>query len=224
MSYNLWTSMSKEKKHLDRTQIEKNPDYYAVESKDEVAALVMEILEETIFGQPEACVEVAKPIARYICGLDDPSRPIYVGLFLGEPGVGKTEMGVAVSKVFDPRYPEERLKVIDCNMFQQSHDVQRILGAPPSYVGYGDEPLINKDFLAQPNVLVFDEIEKADTALHRLLLGIMDKAHLEINESEDDRIMFDEDFDSGTWFGLFQFCHHYDLQPRFRRNKEHSFW
>ncbi|HCQ30829.1 TPA: hypothetical protein DIU27_00390 [Candidatus Collierbacteria bacterium] len=185
--------MKKEKSNLDRARIEKNPDYYAVESDGEVVAMVTEILEETVFGQPAACVEVAKPIARFICGLDDPSRPIYVGLFLGESGVGKTEMGVAVSKVFDPQYPEERLKIIDCNMFQQSHDVQRILGAPPSYVGYGDEPLIGKEFLAQPNVLVFDEVEKADTALHRLLLRIMDKARLDINESEEDRMMYVEE-------------------------------
>lgn len=173
--------------------MEKNPDYYAVESDGEVVAMVMEILEETVFGQHTACAEVAKPIARFICGLDDPSRPIYVGLFLGESGVGKTEMGVAVSKVFDPLYHEERLKIIDCNMFQQRHDVQRILGAPPSYVGYGDEPLIGKTFLAQPNVIVFDEIEKADTALHRLLLRVMDKGRLDVNESEEDRIMCTEE-------------------------------
>ncbi len=184
--------MKIEKNSFDRRKIENNPDYYSVESGNEVVRMVAEILEETVFGQPVACAEVAQPIARQICGLGDPGRPIYVGLFLGESGVGKTEMGVAVSKVFDPKSYQERLKVIDCDMFQHSHDIQRILGAPPSYVGYGDEPLISKDFLAVPNVIVFDEIEKADISLHRLLLRIMDKARLEINENEDD-LMFDED-------------------------------
>jgi ATP-dependent Clp protease ATP-binding subunit ClpC len=171
---------------LDRSKVEKNPDYYSVESEDEMTLWVKQILEETVYGQPEACLDVAHAITRTISGLSDPNRPGYVGLYLGEPGVGKTEMGTAIAKVLDPKYWEERLKVIDCNMFQQSHDIQRFLGAPPSYVGYGDETFITKEFLNQPNVLVFDEIEKAHPALHKLLLRIMDKGKLDINEQEED--------------------------------------
>lgn len=179
--------MTKEKGLLNRKMVEKNPDYYTVESDGEVFQMIKEILEETVYGQPEACTEVARAITRTIGGFSDLNRPGYVGLFLGAPGVGKTEMGKAVAKIFDPKYYQERLKIVDCNTFQQSHDVQKILGAPPSYVGYEDETLITKEFLCQPNVIVFDEIEKADAALHRLLLRIMDKGRLEINESEEDK-------------------------------------
>lgn len=177
--------MTIEKRSLDRSRLIKNPDYYPVESDSEMLQMVTEILEETVFGQPEACVEVARAITRSVSGFDSPNRPGYVGMFLGEPGVGKTEMGKAIAKVFDPLRPEERLKVVDCNMFQQGHDIQRILGAPPSYVGYGDEPFITNDFLHQPNVIVFDEIEKADPALHKLLLRIMDKGRLEVNNYDE---------------------------------------
>lgn len=176
--------MAKENKLLDRNRIASNPDYYPVESDGEVFQMVQEMLEETVFGQTEACAEVSRAITRSVCGFHDPNRPEYVGLFLGEPGVGKTEMGKAIAKIFDPKYYEERLLVVDCNMFQQSHDVSRILGAPPGYLGYGDEPFITKQFLHQQNVIVFDEIEKADSALHRMLLRIMDKGRLEINESD----------------------------------------
>lgn len=183
--------MSKEKSHLDRKMVEKDPDYYFVESDDEVFIMIKGMLEETVYGQPEACTEVARSMARSLGELNDPCRPQFVGLFLGEPGVGKTEMGKAVAKVLDPLNYERRLKIVDCNMFQHSHDVERILGAPPSYVGYGDEPLIKRSFLVRQNVIVFDEIEKADPALHRLLLRIMDKGRLEINDNFDDE--YDEE-------------------------------
>lgn len=179
--------MTKEKGLLDRKIVERNPDYYSVESDGEVFQMIKEMLEETVYGQPEACTEVARSITRTIGGFNDPNRPGYVGLFLGAPGVGKTEMGKAIAKVFDPVNYEQRLLMVDCNMFQQSHDVQRILGAPPSYVGYEDDTFISKEFLLRPNVIVFDEIEKAHPALHRLLLRIMDKGRLEINESIDDK-------------------------------------
>jgi len=178
--------MITEKRFLDRRKVEKNPDYYPVESNGEMFEMVKALLEETVYGQPEACTEVARAITRSISGLNDPNRPGYVGLFLGEPGVGKTEMGKAVAKIFDPIDYESRLKVVDCNMFQHSHDAERFLGAPPSYIGYGDETFITKNFLSQPNVIVFDEIEKANISLHRLLLRIMDKGRLDINESDDD--------------------------------------
>lgn len=173
--------MPKEKFFLDRKVVEKNPDYFTVESDNEVFEMVLGMLQETVYGQTAACVEVARAMTRSLGDYCDPNRPQFVGLFLGEPGVGKTEMGRAVAKILDPIHPESRIRMVDCNMFQQSHDVERILGAPPSYVGYGDDPLISAEFLKQQNVVVFDEIEKADAALHRLLLRIMDKGKLEIN-------------------------------------------
>jgi len=178
--------MPKETFSLDRGLMEKNPDYYTMESDDAVLKMVKEMLEETVFGQEEASTEVARALTRSLNGLSDPNRPQFTGLFVGESGVGKTEMGKAVAKIFDPLNYESRLKIIDCNMFQQSHDVQRIVGAPPSYVGYGDEPMISRSFLVKQNVIVFDEIEKADSALHRLLLRIMDKGRLEINDNYEE--------------------------------------
>ncbi len=186
--------MANEKKdNLDGRRLMKNPDYYSVESDEAVFQMVKEFLEETVFGQPEACAEVAGPITRYLGELCDPNRPMYIGIFMGEPGVGKTEMGMAAAKIFDPLHPEQRLKVIDSSIFQESHDIHKIIGAPPSYVGYGDEPLITNDFLSRPNVLVFDEIEKAHPALHKLLLRVMDKARLDINGDDDSFDFMDMD-------------------------------
>lgn len=137
-------------------------------------------LEETVFGQAKACRAVAKALTRSDAGLNLPDRPEFIGMFLGEPGCGKTEMGRAIAKTISPSEWEKHLLIIDCNGLQDGPDIHKISGSSPMYVGYGDNVLIMPEVLQKPNVIVFDEIEKAHSDLHRLLLGIFDKGKLTV--------------------------------------------
>ena len=129
-------------------------------------------LAKTLFGQDEACEAVARMIVRFETGLTLPNKPAGVVMFLGPTGVGKTEMARALSRHLFGSPDSDRLKVINCAEFSEPHTISRFLGAPPSYVGYGDELLIEPDFLAKRNIIVFDEIEKADPALWKMLLSV----------------------------------------------------
>lgn len=139
---------------------------------------VADNLKQTVFGQDEACQAVARRVAIFDAELNDSNRPLGVEMFLGSTGVGKTEMAHALAEyLFDDR-DSEQLMIIDCAEFAQEHSIHKLIGAPPSYVGYGAEPLITEDFLSKRNIIVFDEIEKANPALHKLLLGVMEDARM----------------------------------------------
>lgn len=170
-SKELWRSIT-------RGHIRRNPDFQPVLPKCKLVTFYKAKLEETVFGQERACLEVARALVRSDGGLISPDRPEFIGMFLGAPGCGKTEMGRAIARIQNVKEPEKNLLIIDCNTFQDDIDIHKITGSTPGYVGYGDEGLITADFLARPNVIVFDEIEKAHRKLHRLLLGIMDRGKL----------------------------------------------
>src|SRR5690606_24882627 len=113
-------------------------------------------------------------------GINDPRRPASTLLFLGPTGVGKTEMSRAVSHYMFGNPDSEQLKIIDCGTLSEPHSVMRFLGSPPSYVGYADGVLIDREFLAKRNIIVFDEIEKAHREIHRMLLSVLDKGRLNV--------------------------------------------
>lgn len=159
-----------------------NPDFYQIRPEGQEVREYADKLGETVFGQERACLEVSRAMMRARAGFSDPNRPAFVGMFAGETGSGKTEMGRAIARTLSPDNPEAAIKIIDSSTFQGQHDVAKLVGSPPGYVGYGNPKgiLITPDFLKQPNVIVFDEIEKGHPQLHKTLLSILDKGKLTV--------------------------------------------
>ncbi|NRA44653.1 MAG: AAA family ATPase [Oligoflexales bacterium] len=134
-------------------------------------------LRERVFGQDEALEVVAKAIKRSRVGVNDPSRPIGVFLFLGPTGVGKTETAKALAaEIFDD---ESRMVRIDMSEFMDQHNVARLIGAPPGYVGYGEGGELTEPVRRSPyTVVLFDEIEKAHPRILDILLQTFDDGRL----------------------------------------------
>src|SRR5438445_7026063 len=125
----------------------------------------------------------------YLAGTSSPGRPIGNFLFLGPTGSGKTRLveSAAESMVGDPR----AVIKIDCAEFQHSHEIAKLIGSPPGYLGHREtHPLLSQEVLNQFHTekiklsfVLFDEIEKASDALWNLLLGILDKANLTLGDN-----------------------------------------
>src|SRR5262249_54405036 len=129
-------------------------------------------LAQRIMGQPEAVQAVADAIRRARSGLKTPRRPDAVWLFAGATGVGKTEMARAVADIL---YPGGRSSLIQFDMseFGEAHQVARLLGAPPGYVGFQEGGLLVNKVRQQPfSVVLFDEIEKAHPDVLNIFLQI----------------------------------------------------
>jgi ATP-dependent Clp protease ATP-binding subunit ClpB len=146
-------------------------------------------LAKKIVGQDEAVRAVADLFQLYEAGLHAPGRPVGNLLFLGPTGSGKTRVVEAAAEILfgDPR----ALIKVDCAEFQHSHEIAKLVGSPPGYLGHREtHPLITQEALARHyteriklSFLLFDEIEKASDALWQLLLGIMDKATLTLGDN-----------------------------------------
>lgn len=151
-----------------------------LEPRESYVASIASKLGQIVYGQEEACLAVARRVAIFDSCLANTRRPGAIEYFLGPSGTGKTEMARALSDYMfkDPNSP--RLKIIDCSEFSEPHTVMRLTGAPPSYVGYADEPLFTPAFLNNRNIVVFDEIEKAHPEFWRHLLPIMEEGRLRI--------------------------------------------
>lgn len=146
-------------------------------------------LHERIIGQDEAIDAVVRAYQMFLAGMSAPSRPVSSFLFLGPTGSGKTRLveAVAESLAGDSR----AMIKIDCAEFQHSHEIAKLIGSPPGYLGHREtHPLLSQEVLDQYHTekikvsfLLFDEIEKASDALWNLLLGILDKAGLTLGDS-----------------------------------------
>jgi ATP-dependent Clp protease ATP-binding subunit ClpC len=136
-----------------------------------------EALHKRIVGQDEAIEAISKAVRRSRAGLKDPKRPIGSFVFLGPTGVGKTELTKALAEfIFGT---EEALVQIDMSEFMERHTVSRLVGAPPGYVGYEDAGQLTEAIRRRPySIVVFDEVEKAHTEAHNMLLQIMEEGHL----------------------------------------------
>lgn len=137
-----------------------------------------EALRQSVIGQEEAVLAVAENLQLRGMRLDSPSgQPEAVFLFSGPTGVGKTKLAAAVARNFDGGH--HRLLRLDCSEYSEAHQVARLIGAPPSYVGYGD-PGLMEDFLkgGASGVVLLDEFEKAHPAFHRLFLQAFDAGRL----------------------------------------------
>jgi len=146
-------------------------------------------LRRKIVGQDEAVQAVVDLYQVFRAGLNSPGRPVGNLLFLGPTGAGKTRVVEATAEVLfgDPR----AVIKVDCAEFQHSHEIAKLIGSPPGYLGHREtHPLITQEALAQFHTeklkisfLLFDEIEKASDALWQLLLGILDKATLTLGDN-----------------------------------------
>lgn len=134
-------------------------------------------LSQRVVGQQEAVEKISRTIRRSRAGLKDENRPIGVFLFVGPTGVGKTLLAKEVSKwLFD----EQRgLIRIDMSEYSEKHNVARLIGSPPGYVGYGEGGQLTETVRHQPYaVILFDEIEKAHPEVFNTMLQIFDEGHL----------------------------------------------
>jgi len=146
-------------------------------------------LRAKIIGQDEAVEALVAVYQVFRAGLNAPGRPVGNLLFLGPTGSGKTRIVEAAAETL---FGDKRAVVkIDCAEFQHSHEIAKLIGSPPGYLGHRDtHPLITEDSLSQYHtealklsLLLFDEIEKASDALWQLLLGILDKATLTLGDT-----------------------------------------
>lgn len=134
-------------------------------------------LRAAIRGQDQAVSAVAEKVRNGWLGLRNPSRPIGTFLFLGPSGVGKTECAKVVSR--EVYGSESALVRIDCTEFQEPHTVQRLLGAPPGYVGHETGGQLTNPIAARAfSLILFDELEKADQAVYDTLLHLLDDGRL----------------------------------------------
>ena len=134
-------------------------------------------LSQRVVGQQEAVEKISRTIRRSRAGLKDENRPIGVFLFVGPTGVGKTLLAKEVSKwLFD----EQRgLIRIDMSEYSEKHNVARLIGSPPGYVGYGEGGQLTETVRRQPYaVILFDAIEKAHPEVFNTMLQIFDEGHL----------------------------------------------
>jgi len=134
-------------------------------------------LHERVIGQDDAVTAVANAIRRSRAGLSDPHRPIGTFLFLGPTGVGKTELARSLADfLFDD---EQAMVRIDMSEYQEKHNVSRLVGAPPGYVGYEEGGQLTEAVRRRPYaVLLLDEIEKAHPDVFNVLLQLMDDGRL----------------------------------------------
>ncbi len=136
-----------------------------------------EVLHERVVGQPEAVKAVSNAIRRSRAGLSDPHRPIGSFLFIGPTGVGKTEMARTLAGFL---FDDERAMIrIDMSEYQEAHNVARLVGAPPGYIGYDEGGQLTEAVRRRPySVVLLDEIEKAHPDVFNVLLGVLDDGRL----------------------------------------------
>jgi ATP-dependent Clp protease ATP-binding subunit ClpB len=148
-----------------------------VEGEKEKLLSLSKHLHERVIGQDEAAVAVADAVLRARAGLKDPNRPIGSFIFLGPTGVGKTELARALAfNLFD----DERAMVrIDMSEYMEKFAVSRLTGAPPGYVGYEEGGQLTEAVRRRPySVILFDEIEKANSEVFNILLQILDDGRI----------------------------------------------
>ena len=148
-----------------------------VESEMEKLLKMEDFLHERLIGQDEAVITVSDAIRRARSGLKDPNRPIGTFIFLGPTGVGKTELAKTLAEfMFND---EDALIRIDMSEYMEKHNVARLVGAPPGYVGYEEGGQLTEAVRRKPySVVLFDEIEKAHPDVFNIMLQLFDDGRL----------------------------------------------
>ena len=146
-------------------------------------------LNELLVGQPEAIETIIPYVQMHQAGLSPEGRPIGVVLLLGPTGTGKTRTVEALAEVLHGS--SKNLLKVDCGEFQMEHEVAKLIGAPPGYLGHRETaPMLSQAKVnsvasesSDVSLILFDEIEKAAGSMNRLLLGILDKATLRLGDN-----------------------------------------
>ncbi len=140
-------------------------------------------LNNVVVGQEKAIRELAISTQKFYNGLSDPTRPISSFFFAGKTGCGKTKVAEELAKFFGV----DRFLKVNCGEYQQSHELAKLIGAPPGYIGHSEtKAFFNKKDVegVVPNVILFDEIEKATDSLFNLLLSILDKGEIKLGNND----------------------------------------
>jgi ATP-dependent Clp protease ATP-binding subunit ClpA len=146
-------------------------------------------LQELLVGQPEAIDTIVPYVQMQQAGLAPEGRPVGVVLLLGPTGTGKTRTVEALAEVMHGS--SRNLLKVDCGEFQMEHEVAKLIGAPPGYLGHREtQPMLTQAKVngaaserSEVSLILFDEIEKAAPSMTRLLLGILDKATLRLGDN-----------------------------------------
>ncbi|MFN0172425.1 MAG: AAA family ATPase [Bryobacteraceae bacterium] len=146
-------------------------------------------LKAKVIGQDEAINQIVNIYQTYLAGMVPPGRPIGNFLFLGPTGSGKTRLVEATAETL--LGDEKAVIKVDCAEFQHSHEIAKLIGSPPGYLGHREtHPVLSQEVLNQFHTerlkisfVLFDEIEKASDSLWNLLLGILDKASLTLGDN-----------------------------------------
>ena len=140
-------------------------------------AKLPELLKGKVIGQDEAVMKIARSIQRNRTGLKDPNKPIGSFIFLGQTGVGKTQLAKVLAKeLFDS---EDALVRIDMSEYMEKFAVSRLVGAPPGYVGYEEGGQLTEKVRRKPYcVVLLDEIEKAHPDIFNMMLQVLDDGYL----------------------------------------------
>jgi ATP-dependent Clp protease ATP-binding subunit ClpC len=140
-------------------------------------AKLPELIQNKVIGQNEAVLKIARSIQRNRAGLKDPNRPIGSFIFLGQTGVGKTQLAKVLAKeLFDS---EDALIRIDMSEYMEKFAISRLIGAPPGYVGYEEGGQLTEKVKRKPYcVVLLDEIEKAHPDVFNMMLQVLDDGYL----------------------------------------------
>lgn len=178
------SSETTKKTKTTEKQVLLNPDLKSPRAKEFEDKLMGQIV-----GQERAVRRMSGLFQIYLAGMNNPSRPLGTLLFLGPTGSGKTRVVEAAAEVLlgDPH----AVVKIDCAEFQHSHEIAKLIGSPPGYLGHREtSPMLTQENLDKSHTddtkltfVLFDEIEKASDALWQLLLGILDKATLTLGDN-----------------------------------------
>src|SRR5579871_5242800 len=147
------------------------------------------ILSQKVVGQPAATHVIVPYIQMYQAGLAPEGRPVGIFLLLGPTGTGKTKTVEALAEVLHGS--EKNVLKVDCGEFQMEHEVAKLIGAPPGYLGHREtQPMLTQQKLnavttekCNLSLVLFDEIEKAAPSMTRLLLGVLDKGILRLGDN-----------------------------------------
>ena len=165
----------------------KIPVQKLAEKESERLLKLEKTLHKRVIGQEEAVTAVARAMRRGRVGLKDPNRPIGSFLFLGPPGVGKTELSKALAEAMFGS--EDAMIRVDMSEYMEGHSVSKMIGSPPGYVGFEEGGQLSEKVRRNPySVVLFDEIEKAHPDVFNVLLQVLDDGH--ITDSKGRKVSF----------------------------------